>query len=107
MGNKNSGGGGARPGSGRKKGISNVKTQAIAARAFEEGITPLEFMLNVMRQPIPKKATDEEKSAIKAAQFEAAKSAAPYIHPRLAAVAHSGKDGGDLNMCLRVLFGKE
>ena len=29
-------------------------------------------------------------------RFEAAKAAAPYIHPRLAAVEHSGPDGGAL-----------
>lgn len=30
-------------------------------------------------------------------RFEAAKAAAPYMHPRLAAVEHSGPDGTALN----------
>jgi hypothetical protein len=41
--------GGKRPGSGRKKGSATKRTREIADRAAEEGITPLEFMLNVMR----------------------------------------------------------
>ncbi len=50
------------------------------ARATAEGLSPLEFMLGVLR--------DEGKSFDD--RFEAAKAAAPYVHPRLAAVEHSG-----------------
>lgn len=87
--------GGARPGAGRKKGSATKKTREIADRAAEEGITPLEFMLNVMRAP-----SDHEDPKIQAAReamrFEAAKAAAPYVHPRLAAVEHTGAEGVDL-----------
>lgn len=90
-----SGRGGARPGAGRKKGGANRKTREIADRAAQEGLTPLEFMLQIMRSP-----SDHEDPRIQAAReamrFEAAKAAAPYIHPRLAAVEHTGKDGKDL-----------
>ncbi len=99
----NSGRGGARPGAGRKKGSATRKTREIADRAATEGITPLEYMLQVMRSP-----SDHEDPRIQTAReqmrFEAAKAAAPYIHPRLAAVEHTGADGGALQHALRVEF---
>lgn len=80
---------------GRKKGSKNKATveretgvAEITAKAAAEGITPLEVMIGAMRH-----AWDaEDKDA--AARF--AKDAAPYVHPRLAAVEHTGKDGKDL-----------
>lgn len=68
--------GGSRPNAGRKKGSLNAKTQKIAERCFEEGITPLEYMLNVMRDPTQEFDT----------RMDAAKSCAPYMHPKLASV---------------------
>ncbi len=82
--------GGKRPGAGRRPGSLNVRTQEIAARATAEGLTPLEFMLMRMR--------DED--APPQDRFEAAKAAAPYVHPRLAAVEHTGKDGGPINVVI-------
>lgn len=49
---------------------------------MSEGITPLEVMLNAMRGAWEAGKTAEA--------HEFAKDAAPYIHPRLAAVDHSG-----------------
>jgi hypothetical protein len=87
--------GGRRPGSGRPKGAATKKTREIADRAAAEGITPLEYMLNIMRR-----ATTHEDPKVEVARetlaFEAAKAAAPYMHPRLAAVEHTGADGKDL-----------
>lgn len=61
-----------------------------------EGITPLEYMLQVMRAE-PSDALDDRELAMAVnLRFEAAKAAAPYIHPRLAAVEHSGPDGASL-----------
>ena len=58
-----------------------------------EGITPLEYMLQVMRtEPSADMDARDLLQAI-TMRFEAAKAAAPYIHPRLAAVEHSGPDG--------------
>lgn len=78
--------GGARKGAGRKKGSATKKTREIADRAAEQGITPLEVMLGAMRDFW--ESGDKEK----AAGF--AKDAAPYMHPRLTAVEHTGTDGG-------------
>ena len=78
--------GGARKGAGRKKGAATKKTREIADKLTESGEgTPLEYMLEVMRS----EATHEDarvQIAREALKFEAAKSAAPYIHPRLSAV---------------------
>ena len=75
--------GGARPGSGRKKGSCNVKTRDIANKAIESGMTPLEYLLEVMRD-VSKDQRD---------RLDAAKSAAPYIHPKLSSTELSGPDG--------------
>ena len=51
-------------------------------------------MLQVMRQePSPELDEREMLQAI-TLRFEAAKAAAPYMHPRLAAIEHTGADGG-------------
>ena len=67
--------GGARPGAGRKPGAAAKKTREAADLLAAEGLTPLEYMVGLMRGT---QDFDEVK-------FEAAKAAAPYIHPRLAA----------------------
>ncbi len=80
--------GGARPGAGRKKGSPNKKTAAKVAAIEAAGVTPLDFILQVMRDPAEEMAR----------RVDAAKSAAPYVHPRLSAIEHSGKDGGPIDM---------
>lgn len=68
--------GGARPGAGRKQGSATKKTREIADKALADGITPLEYMLGLLR--------DERLSGD--IRFEAAKAAAPFVHPRLSSV---------------------
>jgi hypothetical protein len=82
--------GGKRAGAGRKPGSTTTKTREIADRAAAEGITPLEVMLEAMRAHHAAKRLDEA-AAI-------AKDAAPYMHPRLAAIEHGGKDGGPVQL---------
>lgn len=72
--------GGRRPGAGRKKSYVAQRTREIANRAAAQGITPLEYMLEVMRT-----SPDEKMRAAMAI------AAAPYVHPRLSAVEHSGE----------------
>lgn len=84
--------GGPRPGSGRKPGGQNEKSRAVADRAATEGITPLEVMLKAMRHHDSKGQLDEA--------ARVAKDAAPYMHPRLAAVELSGPDGGAIPVTL-------
>lgn len=72
--------GGKRPGAGRRKGALTKRTQEIAAQACANGVTPLDYMLKVMRDD----AADEKRRDAMAI------AAAPFVHPRLAAVEHSG-----------------
>ena len=59
-------------------------------------MTPLEFMLNIMRTEPSEMLEPRELLAAQTLRFEAAKAAAPYVHPRLAAVEHSGPNGGPI-----------
>lgn len=87
--------GGRRAGAGRKKGSATKRTREIADAAAANGITPLEFMLAIMNAP-----SDHEDAKVQVAReamrFEAAKAAAPYVHPRLQAIEHAGPGGKDL-----------
>ena len=78
--------GGKRNKAGRPRGAKSAKTLEIADRAAKEGLTPLEYMLSVMR--------DESQSL--AIRLDAAKSCAPYIHPRLNAIDHAGAGGSPI-----------
>ena len=69
---------GAKPGErrgGRKKGTQNKKNAAMIEAVEKSGITPLAYMLKVMRN----------RKAVVQRRDDMAKSAAPYVHPRLAA----------------------
>lgn len=78
--------GGARPGAGRKRGVPNKATISRQAAVAASGETPLDYMLRVMRNPMFKSERRDEM----------AKAAAPYVHPKLAAVQHTGRDGGPI-----------
>lgn len=77
--------GGKRPGAGRKKGAPNKRTVEAQAAVAASGVTPLEYMLSVMR------GAGDERMRLAAAQ-----AAAPYVHAKLANIEISGKDGGPL-----------
>jgi hypothetical protein len=81
--------GGARKGAGRKRGSRLAsRTRKIAERAAEEGVTPLEVMLKAMKTYLAEGNLDKAVAV--------AKDAAPYIHPRLAAVQHVASLGSGL-----------
>src|SRR5262245_60540122 len=67
--------GGARPGAGRKKGSLNRATAEARAAAAKSGELPLEYMLRIMRDS---KASNTRRD-------EMARTAAPYLHPKLVA----------------------
>ena len=86
---------------GRKPGTLNRATAAKVAEIAASGQTPLDFMLSVMRN---EECTPERR-------LEAAKAAAPFIHPRLAAVEHSGSvaetvkvEMSDIDVARRIAF---
>lgn len=67
--------GGKREGAGRTLGAPNKITQEAREKALQGGISPLDYMLEVMRTSI-----DPE------VRLDAAKAAAPYVHPRITSV---------------------
>lgn len=95
--------GGAREGAGRKAGVKNQRTQELIAKATENGITPMEVLLNDMRffynlsQNKMMEAQSFEPGKEQAKAFRAALSlkdiarncaiaAAPYVHPKLSSI---------------------
>lgn len=80
--------GGKRIGAGRPKGAATKRSREIADRAAKEGLTPLEVMLTAMRKHAKEERWDEAASI--------AKDAAPYMHPRLASMQHTGRNGGPI-----------
>lgn len=79
--------GGQRQGAGRKAGSPNKATAERQAEVEASGLTPLDFMLAMLR--------DED--AGMANRMWAAEKAAPYVHAKLASVEHKG----DLNVTTR------
>ena len=70
---------------GRNKGTPNKATAARQVDIAASGLTPLDYMLSVMR--------DEQTDT--ATRLDAAVKAAPYVHPKLASVDHThSRDGG-------------
>lgn len=66
--------GGSRPGAGRKPNTPNKATQKRQAEIAASGLAPLDYMLSILR-------SEEQPPEMR---FEAAKAAAPYVHPKLA-----------------------
>ena len=78
--------GGKRPGAGRKQGAPNKATAKRQKEVAASGLTPLDFMLTVLR----------DEAASMDNRMWAAEKAAPYVHAKLASVEVTGKDGGPL-----------
>jgi hypothetical protein len=89
---------------GRKRGTPNKATAAKAAAIAASGLTPLDFAIATMRRyaakaeaweqiaddaVTPSERAEAAKTAREYTQFamDAAKTAAPYIHPKLTAIA--------------------
>lgn len=98
---------GAKPGErrgGRVKGIANKKTSEIANKAAQDGITPLEVMIAVMREAWEAKQEffkqGEIEKALQAGAIAAdkAKDAAPYMHPKLQPVNSEGNSEQTINV---------
>lgn len=87
--------GGKREGAGRKPGVKSQKTvqrEALAASALAQGITPLEVMLEAMREA--------HQAGQKREAASIAKDAAPYVHPRLSNVDMNAKVEGGIKVSL-------
>ena len=73
--------GGKRPGAGRKAGMPNKITAEREAKIAASGLTPLDYMLGILRD---EKKTDEDHKW-------AAEKAAPFCHPKLANIDFKGE----------------
>jgi|ERR1700752_3249671 len=65
---------------GRQKGVPNKTNAEREASIAASGLTPLDYLLQVMRTP----ETAEN------VRIDAAKAAAPYVHPKLANIQVAG-----------------
>lgn len=82
--------GGRRPGAGRPRGSAHVRTREVANRLAREGLTPLEVLVNTMKDLwgyALQATTDTERIEWKMRACAIAEKAAVFVHPRLAAVA--------------------
>ena len=70
------------PGSGRKKGTANKATIARESAIAESGMSPLDYMLAVMR----------DETADSARRDRMAQAAAPFVHPKIAAIEKRDND---------------
>ena len=86
--------GGKRPRAGRKHGSRNKASAVREAAIAASGLTPLQYMLGIMR--------DETQPV--AVRLEMAKAAAPYVHPRVAAIEHRENEGGLVQHTIVVEF---
>jgi hypothetical protein len=95
--------GGKQPGAGRPVGSINKKTQELILKATQEGISPIEVLLNDMRffynlgedKMLQAQQTEDGKKqanhfraacSLKEIARGCARDAAPYIHPKLASL---------------------
>lgn len=62
--------------SGRQRGSPNRRTQAQVEAVLATGISPLDYLLAVMR----------DETRLTKTRMDAARAAAPYVHPRLSAI---------------------
>lgn len=73
---------------GKPRGAQGKATLRREAEIAAAGLTPLQFMLTVLRND---EATSEDRKW-------AAQNAAPYVHPKLATVQHQGDKDNPLNV---------
>jgi hypothetical protein len=86
--------GGKREGAGRPEGAVTKRARDVANKAAEAGLMPLDYMLTILR---------DEAADLKDRMW-AAEKAAPYVHPKLANVEHTGKDGGDIGIVFKTVY---
>jgi hypothetical protein len=86
--------GGKREGAGRPKGKKNKRTLAEKEALAASGLSPLDYMLSVLR----------DEKASQDVRLTAAKAAAPYLHRALKSVEHSGEGGGPIEYEVTLSF---
>lgn len=96
---------------GRQKGTPNMATARRQAEVAASGETPLDALIKKMRYHLKlfegevAKGEEADGKALALAMdkaAEAARDAAPYVHPRLAAVQHTGANDGPIEHALNL-----
>jgi hypothetical protein len=88
---------GSQPGErrgGRRKGTPNKAAAARQAAISASGLTPLDYLLSLMR----------DETADPRTRLDAAKSAAPFVHPRLGQVDPRHAEPGFVPLHERILY---
>lgn len=75
---------------GRVRGTPNKATAAKETAIAASGLTPLDYMLSVLRDEL--QAAD--------VRLDAAKAAAPYVHPKRAPVTGDGEEAAGITVIL-------
>lgn len=88
--------GGARAGAGRPKGGANKFNDEARAKAAAGGISPLDYLLGVLR--------DDTES--KEVRIDVAKAAAPYLHARLSSIEAKHDVSDTLSDLLKAVDGR-
>lgn len=76
---------------GRTRGSLNKRTIAAKEALALSGLTPIDYMLSVMR----------DEKAPRDVRMDAARSVAPYVHPKLAAIEHKGPADGPIQVIIK------
>ena len=87
--------GGRRPNSGRKKGVKNLVGIRLKEQLLSDGISPLAFVLGVMRDPL------QDLNA----RMDAARAAMPFLHAKLQTLEHpSPEEENPRPPCVEIVF---
>jgi hypothetical protein len=98
--------GGKRDGAGRKKGTLNRVTAELRRQLeADPSIRPIEFLLNIMREPMPEMKPGEELAIFlfrlkrwREDTIDAAKACLPHTSPRLESVQYKGDKDNPLEV---------
>ena len=108
--------GGKRPRAGRKKGSPNKITAAIRAKAMATGTMPLEALLKIMNELLVASGLMNEEAYVRVNDkvigrlelleraADIAAKAAPYVHPKLQSIEHSGNGDRPVDTHMTVEF---
>lgn len=86
--------------------MRHFQQAALDAEATLEGLTAAEFSEQVPADASPEEqfkfllAQVKKTAGFRQAAQDAARDAAPYVHPKLTAVSHTGADGGPLQVII-------
>ena len=90
--------------SGRPKGAKNLRTTEIAEKVIEQGITPLEVLVTLMRKNWSAAAScviAEDQAALEQTAAGYARDAAPYLHAKLQPIDSKGSTDSTINVYMK------